>query len=428
MTFNSPISSILSTNFRRRFLQRSSALGAATALSSLAAPSQAQTTSAALQSVLDGAIANNQVPFVVGITGTSKGITFTGAAGESAPKVPASADTVFRVFSMTKSIGSTAAMMLIDQGKLDFDTPVQSILPEFANLRVLDGWDGDKPKLRAPKTVCTIRHLATHTSGLEYEFWRAAPGEYLAKTKRPSILAGTKDAMFYPMTSDPGTRWGYGPSTDWLGLVIEKVSGQRIDGFLKKNLLEPLGMKDTDVEVRSHMQSRLSAVKARGPDGKFGDFAIAPPSNPEVYGMGHALYSTPQDYMRFLRMFLNKGALDGNRVLSERAVARMLENHMGALKFEKMITVAPPLTADFDPFEGTDKTHSFGFMRNESDITGRRRAGSQSWAGVLNTHYWFDPKSDLAAVIMTQTLPFVEPPLMAAYESFEKAAYRHHMS
>lgn len=102
----------------------------------------------------------------------------------------------------------------------------------------------------------------------------------------------------------------------------------------------------------------------------------------------------------------------------------MLENHMGTMKFEKMITAAPPLTADFDPFAGTTKTHSFGFMRNESDIPGRRRAGSQSWAGVLNTHYWIDPKSNLAAVIMTQTLPFVEAPLMAAYESFERAAYR----
>jgi CubicO group peptidase (beta-lactamase class C family) len=122
-------------------------------------------------------------------------------------------------------------------------------------------------------------------------------------------------------------------------------------------------------------------------------------------------------------MLLNRGALDGQRVLSEAGVARMLENHMGPLTFEKMVSVAPPITADFDPFEGTTKTHSFGFMRNEQDIPCRRRAGSQSWAGVLNTHYWFDPTADLAGLIMTQTLPFVEPPFMAAYEAFERAAY-----
>lgn len=376
-----------------------------------------------LQQTLDDAVANGQVPFVVGMTGNAAGPTFAGAAGDAAPGRKAAPDTVFRIFSMTKAIGSTAAMMLIDRGLMDFDTPVEEVLPEFAQLRVLEGWDGDRPRLRAPKVKATARHLATHTSGLEYEFWRAEPGEYLAKTGQPSILSGLASSMHYPMLTDPGTRWGYGPSIDWLGRMVEAISGQRIDAFLKDNLFEPLGMADTDVEVRPHMQPRLAGVKARGEDGRFADFDLAPPSSPEVYGMGHALYSTPQDYMRFLRMFLNRGALDGRRVLSDAAVARMLENHMGPLTFERMASVAPPITADFDPFEGTVKTHSFGFMRNEADIPGRRRAGSQSWAGVLNTHYWFDPASDLAGVIMTQTLPFVEAPCMAAYEAFERAAY-----
>lgn len=376
-----------------------------------------------LQQTLDHAVAANEVPFVVGMTANAAGVTFTGAAGQAAPGRAAAADTVFRIFSMTKAVGSTAAMILIDRGELDFDTPVDSVLPEWSRLQVLEGWDGDTPRLRAPRTRATVRHLATHTSGLEYEFWRPEVADYLARTGRPSILAGTRAAMDYPLMTDPGTRWGYGPSIDWLGLVVEKVSGQRIDAFLKQNLFGPLGMADTDVEVRPHMAPRLAGVKARGENGQFGDFDLAPPSSPEVYGMGHALYSTPQDYLRFLRLFLGRGTVDGARVLSEAGVARMLANHMGPLQFEKMLTAAPPITADFDPFPGTVKTHSFGFMRNESDIPGRRRAGSQSWAGVLNTHYWLDPAADLAAVIMTQTLPFVEPPLMATYERFERAAY-----
>ena len=408
---------------RRDFLQQAATIGAGAAFYSMPLLSQAQANESALQKVLEDSVGTGKVPFVVGMTGKASGVTFAGAAGDAAPGMKAAPDTVLRIFSMTKGVGSTAAMILIEQGKMDFETPVQDVLPEFAEIRVLEGWDGDKPKLRAPKVKATARHLATHTSGLEYEFWRAEAAEYLTKTKRPSIVAGTKAAMFYPMMTDPGTRWGYGPSIDWLGLMVEKISGQRIDVFLKQNLFQPLGMKDTDVEVRPHMQARLAGVKARGENGKFGDTDLAPPSNPEVYGMGHALYSTPQDYMRFLRMFLNKGALDGNRVLKESSIARMLENHMGPLTFEKMVTVAPPITADFDPFVGTTKTHSFGFMRNEADIPGRRKAGSQSWAGVLNTHYWFDPASDLAGIIATQTLPFVEPPFMAAYEAFEKAAY-----
>jgi CubicO group peptidase (beta-lactamase class C family) len=226
------------------------------------------------------------------MTGKASGVTFASASGDAAPGMKAAPDTVLKIFSMTKGIGSTAAMILIEQGKMDFDTPVQDVLPEFAEIRVLEGWDGDKPKMRAPKVKATAAHLATHTSGLEYEFWRGEVAEYLAKTKRPSILAGTKAAMFYPMMTDPGTRWGYGPSVDWLGLMVEKISGKRIDAFLKQNVFEPLGMKDTDVEVRPHMQARLAGVKARGADGKFSDTTLAPPSNPEVYGMGHSLYST----------------------------------------------------------------------------------------------------------------------------------------
>lgn len=376
-----------------------------------------------LQEVLDRAVRQQDVPFAVGMTGNAAGITWSGAAGEAAPGLPAGPDTVFRIFSMTKAVGSTAAMILIDRGEMDFDTPVEEVLPEFAEVQVLESWDGDTPRMRAPRVKATARHLATHTSGLEYEFWNTAPQEYMAKTGHRSILAGTKAALFYPMLTDPGTRWGYGVSLDWLGLMVERISGKRIDAFLKDELFGPLGMADTDVEVRPDMAPRLAGVKARGEDGALADFALSPPSNPEVYGMGHALYSTPQDYMRFLRMFLGRGALDGNRVLSETGVARMLENHMGPLTFRKMTTAAPPVTADFDPFPGTVKTHSFGFMRNESDIAGMRRAGSQGWAGVLNTHYWFDPASDLAAVIMTQTLPFGEPRFTQTYEAFERAAY-----
>lgn len=376
-----------------------------------------------LQEVLDQAVAAGDAPFLVGMTARAGGVTWSGASGEAAPGRPAATDTVFRVFSMTKAVGSTAAMILIDRGDLDFDTPVDEVLPEFREIQVIDRWDGEEPVLRAPKSRATARHLATHTSGLEYEFWNPGPGRYMAKTGGVSILSGLKSSMFYPMITDPGTRWGYGPSIDWLGLMVERISGKRIDVFLKENVFDPLGMSDTDVEVGDHMAARLAGVKARGPDGDFADFDLAPPSHPEVYGMGHALYSTPADYMTFLRMFLNRGALGGHRILSEDGVSRMLGNHMGPLTFERMVTVAPPVTADFDPFPGTTRTHSFGFLRNEADIPGMRRAGSQSWAGVLNTHYWFDPASDLAGVIMSQSLPFVEPRWMKTYEAFERAAY-----
>ena len=204
---------------------------------------------------------------------------------------------------------------------------------------------------------------------------------------------------------------------------MEKIDGRRIDKFCREEIFGPLGMNDTVFEPSDEMGKRLAAVKIRGEDGTFGPFEIAPPPKPEVYGMGHALYSTAPDYIQFLRMFLNRGALNGNRVLAENSIDWMLADRMKGLTFERMVTVAPALTADCDPFPGTRRTHSFGMLRNEADIPGRRSAGSQSWAGVLNTHYWFDPKKDVAAVIMTQSLPFVEPRYMQLYSDYETAVY-----
>jgi Beta-lactamase class C and other penicillin binding proteins len=139
--------------------------------------------------------------------------------------------------------------------------------------------------------------------------------------------------------------------------------------------------------------------------------------------MGHALYSTAPDYMRFLRMYLNKGQLDGKRLLSEKGVETLLSNQIGDIKVGMLKTVVPALTADAEFFPGRKKTHSMAFMRIEEDVPGMRSAGSQFWAGVLNTHCWFDPKKNIAAVLMTQSLPFVEPRFMGVYDRFERAVY-----
>ena len=377
----------------------------------------------AKDTVLSRAVDRQDVPFVVGMVANAAGPTYSGAFGDAAVGLTASEDTVFRIFSMTKAVGSTAAMILVDRGKLNPETPVKEILPDFGRIQVLERFDGDKPILRAPRREATVRHLATHTSGLEYEFWNVEVANYLAKTGHPSILSGLKSAMFYPMMTDPGTRWGYGPSIDWLGLVVEKIDGRRIDQFCREEIFAPLGMKDTAFEVSDAMAKRLASVNLRGEDGKFGPFDLAPPPNPEVYGMGHALYSTAPDYIQFLRMLVNRGTLNGSRLLSEKGVDWMLADQMKGLTFEKMVTAAPAVTADCDPFPGTQRTHSFGFFRNEADIPGRRSAGSQSWAGVLNTHFWLDPRKGIAAVIMTQSLPFVEPRYMQLYADFESAVY-----
>ena len=239
-----------------------------------------------LDRIISTAVAEQDAPFLVAMVGDGDGITWSGTAGESASGQAAALDTVFRLFSMTKSVGSTAAMILMERGKLSPDTTVESILPEFADLKLLEGFGSDGPILRTPKVKATVRHLATHTSGLAYEFWNADMQHYSEVTQHPSTLSGLKTSLHYPLQFEPGTRWAYGIGIDWLGRVIEAVDGRRIDQFCRDEIFEPLGMTDTLFEVAPHIESRLAAVKFRGQDDAFVDFEIGPPSEPEFYGMG----------------------------------------------------------------------------------------------------------------------------------------------
>ena len=377
-----------------------------------------------LNAILGKAVTANDVPFIVAMSGNASGVTWSGVAGERAPGIAATEDTVFRIFSMTKAIGSTAAMILIDRGKLNPDTPVEEILPQFSEIKLLEGFDGDTPRLRPPKMKATVRHLATHTSGFVYEFFSSQIiSKYMEATGHPTILSGLKASLNYPLSFEPGERWDYGIGIDWLCQVVEAVDGRRIDAYCQEEIFDPLGMPDTNFEVNESMANRLAVVQARGEDGQFADFELAPPPNPEFYGMGHALYSTAPDYMQFLRMFLNKGQLDGNRILSEGAIENMFANHIGDLRVDKLTTMAPSMSADVEFFPGLKKTHSLGFMRMEEDVPGMRAAGSQGWAGVANTHFWFDQAHDIVGLIMTQSLPFLEPRFAQVYEQFEQAVY-----
>jgi len=375
------------------------------------------------QHLLDTAVSDGAAPFLVAMTADSDGVTWSGASGDAAPGMPAAPETVHAIFSMTKAVGSTAAMMLIDRDELGIDDPVDAYLPEARKLRVLDGWDGDTPRLREPAAMPTIRQLATHTAGLVYEMWSPKIVDWMQRTGHPTVLSGKNAGLDYALAFDPGTQWGYGIGIDWLGKVVEAVDGRRIDEFLRTEIFEPLGMHDTSCEVLDHMAPRLASVKVRDKSGAFRDRTVVPPSQPEFYGMGHALYSTPADYLTFLRLFLNRGTLNGNTLLSEAAVEQMLANSIGDLRITPMVSVVPAMSADVDLFPGLSLTHSFGFFRNEDDVPGRRTAGSQGWAGVLNSHYWFDPTAGLAAVIMTQALPFVDPQFMQVYDAFERAVY-----
>lgn len=379
----------------------------------------------ALDRVLASAVNKGAAAGIVCAGASREGVTYLGACGRHsiAGDAPMTIDTIFRIFSMTKAVAGVAAGQLVERGLLDLDQTVESILPEFAALEVLEGFDGDTPRLRPQRRKATVRQLATHTSGLVYEFWNADIAKYLSVTGRPGFLSGKKQGIAYPLVFDAGDRWDYGVGVDWLGQIIEKISGKRLDKYFRDEIFAPLGMSDTDFECAPEKRGRLCGVHQRQPDGSLKPISLDPPSNPEIYGAGYGLYSTARDFAEFLRMLLNKGGSGNAQVLRPETVDLLLQNHIGDLEVGKLTTVMPAISCDAEFFPGMVKKHSLVGLINTEPARGMRAAGSQCWAGALNTFFWFDPASGVAGVVLMQSIPFVDPRCTDVLVEFEKALY-----
>ncbi len=381
--------------------------------------------SAGIDSVLQAAFDAGAVPNVVAMAADASGPIYEGAAGPRAAGAsdPVTPDTMFRIASMTKIIATTAALQLVERGKLDLDAPVDQYLPEFAGLQVLDGFDGDTPRLRAPATRATVRHLVTHTSGLAYWFFNADIVRWEAATGTPNVLSGSKAIFAAPLVADPGAQYEYGINSDWLGLVIEAAGGQSLDLFFAEHILGPLGMTSTTFLMNEEQRARSVPVHLHGEDGAW---QAAPDvdwsQEPEWWAGGHGLHSTPREYLRFQRMLLGGGTLDGTKILERATVEDMFANHIGELDFPAEIRTADPgSTADFNA--GPGFKWGLGLLLNSEQQPGMRAAGSGSWAGIFNTHFWVDPASGVTGAIYTQTLPFVEPRVYQVYVDFERSLY-----
>jgi methyl acetate hydrolase len=380
----------------------------------------------AIDDVLHLAVENGAVPGVVAMAASEDGVIYEGAAGLRSADAsdPITADTMMRIASMTKMVTATAGLQLYEQGSLDLDAPVAAYRPEFANLQVLEGFDGDTPRLRPPASQATVRNLFSQTSGLAYWIWNRDIDRYEQVTGTPNIMPGTADAFTAPLVFDPGTRCEceYGISMDWLGRVIEAVSGQPLDAYFTENITGPLGMTSTTGRMTAEQRASSTPIHVRGEDGSWIATDIDWAQQPEFWGGGHFLYSTPRDYLRFQRMLLGRGAHDGVRILAEPTVAEAYANQIGALDFPAAITTAhPELSADVNL--GPDLKWGLGWLLNEKGQPGMRAAGSGAWAGLFNSFFWVDPASGITGAIYSQTLPFVDPPALQMYADFERALY-----
>ncbi len=380
----------------------------------------------AIDQVLRQAVSANEVPGVVAMAATDQGIMYEGAFGqrEFGKDAAMTPDTVVWIASMTKALTATAAMQLVERGQLQLDAPAADVLPELSQAQVLDGFDASgQPRLRAPRRAMTLKHLLTHTAGFSYEMWSADIVKYQEVTGTPGIITCENAALTTPLLFDPGERWDYGINMDWVGKMVEAVSGQRLGNYLQQKLFTPLGMHSTSFKLSPSQRARLASIHAREADSTLAVFPFEIPQEPEFEMGGGGLYGTAQDYLRFTQMLLHRGTFNGNQVLQPETVDTMSQNHIGDVDCVELQTVAPSLSHNANFFPGMQQKWGLSFLINTAPTPHGRSPGSLAWAGLANTFFWIDRTKGVTGVFMTQILPFFDDQAIGLFRDYEAAVY-----
>lgn len=373
---------------------------------------------------LSDSLAAADIPGAVALVGNRGGIIDTMVLGRRSDGSAMTLDTVFQLASMTKAVTSVAAMQLVEAGRLALDAPLAALLPDLADPRVITGFAADgSVRLRPAVRPITLRHLLTHTSGLGYDFVHANMARARGVDGPPAF--GSMASLRTPLLFDPGDDWAYGIGTDWVGLAVEAASGQRLDAYFAEHITGPLGMGDTGFTPPDAGRDRCTGVMARGEDGGLAPFAIniGGGTSAEFISGGGGLWATAPDYMRFLRMLLGGGSLDGVTILAPASVAEMARNQIGALRAGRMTTTMPALSRAIDWFPAMTPGWGLGFLINPEPGPDGRPAGCLAWAGIANTFFWIDPTTGIAAVLLMQLLPFADPGALAVLGAFERGVY-----
>jgi CubicO group peptidase (beta-lactamase class C family) len=360
-----------------------------------------------IDTLIETAMANNIIPGAVAIVCRNGKIVYQKAFGKSdvAGGKDFNINSIFRIASQSKAITTTAAMMLWEEGKFFLDDPISKYIPEFKDPTVLESFnekDSTYTTKPASKEI-TIRMLLTHTSGLGYgvidgdkrfkAIYNKAGITDLFTTEDISIGESVKKLAKLPLHHTPGEKYVYSEGLDVIGYFIEIISGQPFDQYLAKHLFEPLGMKDTYFYLPDNKASRLVEVQTKIDDkwvpftDTFYDVNYPKTGAKKFYSGGAGLSSTVLDYATFLQMFLNKGELNGTRLLSRKTVEFMLQNQVGDLF-------------------GADSGFGLGYsILNEKGAAdgGKGSKGTFQWGGYFNTQYLADPKENMIGVIMKQT-------------------------
>lgn len=379
-----------------------------------------------LDGLLSAACEGGRIPGVIATVADDRGVIYEGASGVRALGAPAkmTIDTVAWFASMTKAITGAAAMQLVERGKLWLDAPAGKVIPFLNNPQVMEGFDANgKRKLRPAKGTITLRNLLTHSAGFSYEIWNPIAAKELESRGAGNVLSSTQASLERPLLRDPDTQWDYSPGIDWAGRMVEEISGQRLGDFMRENLFGPLGMNSVGFRLTAAHREKLSGMHARLPDGTAVPYPMEIGQEGPLDMGGHGLYGTLPDYLRFTRMILGGGALDGARVLEARTVAQMSQNQMGALNVLPLPDSQPYSNA-VDWWPGVNCKWGLSFMINEQRTPQGRSAGSLAWAGLANSYYWIDPVKKVTGALLTQIMPFYDGPVVELLSSFESAVYQ----
>lgn len=338
---------------------------------------------------------------------------------------PFADDTIVRLYSMTKPITSVAAMMLYEEGAFELKDPISRWLPEFAHTPVYRSGSFVKPVTENQTEPIRVWHLLTHTSGLTYGFHNSHVTDALYRQagfewgvpKGADLAECCARWAELPLVFQPGSEWNYGVSTDVLGRLVEVISGLSLDEFFRTRILDPLGMTDTEFWAPADRVDRLATLYVPNPaDGT----AVAAPDafnrgvdrRPAMLGGGGGLVGTAHDYLRFAHMLLNKGELDGVRLLGPRTVDYMTRNHLpGNADLEEF---GRPLFAETS-FDGVGFGLGFSVATDPVANKTLRSAGEFAWGGAASTAFWVDPVEEIVAVFLTQLLPSSTHPIRSQF-------------
>ena len=350
-----------------------------------------------LGSVMRGEIERGRIPGAVALIARRGRLAYFDSYGRLDPArvEPMAKDSIFRIYSMTKPIVSVAAMMLWEEGRFLLSDPIGKFLPELGTLKVAVTRGSELDLVDAERPI-TIQDLLRHTSGLTYEFRGNGPvhKKYMAEriySRNQSNADQVATLAKLPLVHQPGTQWEYSRSTDVLGRLVEVLSGLTLGEYLQQNILGPLGMPDTAFHVPAPKHARLAEAFAKDPDTGSGVQLINVHDAPKFESGGGGLVSTAGDYARFLQMLLNRGKLDGVRLLSRKTIELMTADHLGP------ITGAPDLLL---PGYGFGLGFAVRLEPGISHVPGS--VGQYFWGGLAGTTFWVDPAEELFAVMLIQ--------------------------